>query len=49
MDAKTIAEITSESPAEQNQRAQLDLKKQRLQKGLAVCRNALSGFKSFGR
>lgn len=49
MDVKTIAEITSESPMDQNQRAQLDLKKQRLQKGMAVCRNALSGFKFFDR
>lgn len=43
MDSETIANIASESPEIRNERAQLELQRDSLQKGLAVCRNALSG------
>lgn len=43
MDSETIANIASESPEIRNERAQLELQRDSLRKGLAACRNALSG------
>lgn len=43
MDGETIANIASESPEIRNERAQLELQQNMLRKGLAACRNALSG------
>lgn len=43
MDSETIANIASESPEIRNERSQLELQQDSLRKGLAACRNALSG------
>lgn len=49
MGVNTITEMASGSSADQEKCAQLVMKKQRLHRGITICRSTLSGFKPFDR